>query len=168
MNKIKALTIHQPWAWLIASGHKRFETRGWQTRYRGPLVIHAAKRPVKFTEWNDHVSAIVLARSGLAALRNDGGLFAYGAAIAIAELTDVIPVGDLLAEFEHTKEYQFGDYSPGRYAWKFGNVRPLAEPLGYRGQQGLWNWPENEYQRLMAKAESSWRRPENCDRGGDE
>ena len=40
---MKALTITQPWATLIAIGAKRFETRGWSTPYRGPLAIHAGK-----------------------------------------------------------------------------------------------------------------------------
>lgn len=32
---MKALTIIQPWATLIASGHKMNETRSWKTNYRG-------------------------------------------------------------------------------------------------------------------------------------
>lgn len=43
---MKALTLWQPWASLIAAGHKRIETRAWATRYRGPLAIHAAARPL--------------------------------------------------------------------------------------------------------------------------
>lgn len=42
---MKALTLWQPWASLIALGIKRIETRSWSTNYRGPLAIHAAKRP---------------------------------------------------------------------------------------------------------------------------
>lgn len=42
----KALTLHQPWASLVALGVKTIETRSWPTRYRGRLLIHAgAKRP---------------------------------------------------------------------------------------------------------------------------
>ena len=44
---MKALTIRQPWASLIAAGMKTIETRGWSTRYWGPLLIHAGKtKPV--------------------------------------------------------------------------------------------------------------------------
>ena len=35
---MKALTLHQPWASLMAWGVKTIETRGWATAYRGPLV----------------------------------------------------------------------------------------------------------------------------------
>ena len=40
---MKAISIHQPWASLIAFGEKRFETRSWKTDYRGPLLIHASR-----------------------------------------------------------------------------------------------------------------------------
>lgn len=40
---MKALSIRQPWAWLIVNGHKPIENRSWRTAYRGPLLIHAAQ-----------------------------------------------------------------------------------------------------------------------------
>jgi hypothetical protein len=40
---MKALTLTQPWATLVAIGAKTIETRSWPTSYRGPLAIHAAK-----------------------------------------------------------------------------------------------------------------------------
>jgi hypothetical protein len=40
---MKALSIRQPWAWLIVNGHKDVENRTWPTRYRGPVLIHASK-----------------------------------------------------------------------------------------------------------------------------
>ena len=44
---MKAITIWQPYAsLLVGQKFKRFETRGWATRYTGPIAIHAAKRPV--------------------------------------------------------------------------------------------------------------------------
>lgn len=38
-----AISIIQPWAWLIANGHKPVENRTWRTSYRGPILIHAGK-----------------------------------------------------------------------------------------------------------------------------
>lgn len=40
---MKAISLWQPWASLIAHGVKTIETRSWSTPYRGPLAIHAAK-----------------------------------------------------------------------------------------------------------------------------
>lgn len=40
---IWALTVRQPWAWMIVNGFKDVENRTWKVPYRGPLLIHAAK-----------------------------------------------------------------------------------------------------------------------------
>ena len=42
---MKALSVRQPWANMIASGEKTIETRTWRTNYRGPLLIVSSKRP---------------------------------------------------------------------------------------------------------------------------
>jgi hypothetical protein len=42
---MKALSIRQPWANLIASGTKTMETRTWATSYRGELLIVSSKYP---------------------------------------------------------------------------------------------------------------------------
>jgi hypothetical protein len=41
---MKALSIRQPWAWLIVNGHKPVENRSWPTKYTGKLLIHAGQR----------------------------------------------------------------------------------------------------------------------------
>ena len=40
---VKAISIRQPWAWLIVHGYKDVENRSWFTRHVGTLYIHAAK-----------------------------------------------------------------------------------------------------------------------------
>lgn len=40
---MKVITIKQPFASLIAEGIKEYEFRTWKTKYRGPILIHAAK-----------------------------------------------------------------------------------------------------------------------------
>lgn len=39
-----ALSIRQPWAWLIAHGHKKVENRTWDTRFRGWFYVHTGKK----------------------------------------------------------------------------------------------------------------------------
>lgn len=41
---VKALSVMQPWSWLIVTRHKPIENRSWRTRYRGPVAIHAGKK----------------------------------------------------------------------------------------------------------------------------
>ena len=40
---MKALSIRQPWAWLILHAGKDIENRTWYTPVRGRVLIHAAK-----------------------------------------------------------------------------------------------------------------------------
>lgn len=40
---MKALSIQQPWAYLICAGIKDVENRTWQTSFRGEFYIHASK-----------------------------------------------------------------------------------------------------------------------------
>ncbi|HTV55212.1 MAG TPA: ASCH domain-containing protein, partial [Terriglobia bacterium] len=39
---MKALSIRQPWAWLIVNGFKPIENRSWNTNFRGRILIHAS------------------------------------------------------------------------------------------------------------------------------
>lgn len=48
---MKALSIKQPWAWLIVNGYKDIENRSWDTKYRGLVLIHAAKTKPSVSEW---------------------------------------------------------------------------------------------------------------------
>ena len=43
---MKALTVYQPWASLIALGEKKIETRSWPTNYRGPLALVVGRENV--------------------------------------------------------------------------------------------------------------------------
>jgi hypothetical protein len=40
---VKALSVRQPWAWLIVAGYKDVENRKWATNFRGKIYIHAGK-----------------------------------------------------------------------------------------------------------------------------
>lgn len=49
---MKALSIRQPWAWMILYGGKDIENRDWPTRFRGRVLIHASKGMTR-AEWED-------------------------------------------------------------------------------------------------------------------
>ncbi len=44
LKKLAALSVRQPWAWLIVNGYKDVENRSWKTRHRGPILIHAGAK----------------------------------------------------------------------------------------------------------------------------
>lgn len=54
MSNIKALSIKQPWASLIAHGIKDIENRTWRTNFRGRIYIHASG--IKFKDFDSYVS----------------------------------------------------------------------------------------------------------------
>lgn len=124
---MKALSLWQPWASAIALGLKRVETRHWSSRYRGLIVIHAAKR------WTADERDLAWAH-GI----DDPPL---GALVAIASLVDIIPT-ERVMHLVGSQELAWGNYAAGRFAWLLDDIKPLAEPIPYRGAQGLFNVPD--------------------------
>lgn len=82
---MKAIVLRQPYASLVALGLKRYETRTWATRYRGPLAICAAARPMTLEDRNVLLRAQAV-HHGL----GNGGVFLaeppLGAVVALVEL----------------------------------------------------------------------------------
>jgi len=39
-----------------------------------------------------------------------------------------------------SNEYEFGDYSDGRWAFMFTNLRVLPAPIPAKGALSLWDW----------------------------
>jgi len=152
---MKAITIYQPWASLIAVGAKRFETRSWKTDYRGMIAIHAAKKPFSNGSWLDRELHPFANALGLPDIYSFDAL-PLGAVIATAELVGIweigagrdVCTGSKSADFKKNgQRYEisrleecFGDWTPGWYAWELANVMPEDEPIPARGQQGLWEW----------------------------
>ena len=50
--------------------------------------------------------------------------------------------GPLPADIDVTGQLPFGDFTPGRFAWLFGNVR-LIDPVPMKGAQGLRDLPDD-------------------------
>ena len=76
---MKALSLKQPWAELVASGRKTVETRRWTTKYRGPLLIVASKnvdsrglaRFPKLESWQRGVAVATVALIDIRRMRID-------------------------------------------------------------------------------------------------
>lgn len=156
-TKIKALTLHQPWASLIAIGSKCVETRSWPTHYRGPLAIHAGKTSI-------NPDRIMWATEYLSISYSDPKRLPLGQVVALATLADVQPITE--ASTPDEPERFFGDYTPGRFAWYLEDVRPLTLPIAAKGGRRFWEWDIveamaraahettdlEEYGRLMSQA----------------
>ncbi len=158
---MRAISLWQPWASAVAVGSKTMETRHWATKYRGQIVIHAAKRRIidelmRFNaSWN-----WVGALSPLGAAFGKGSklddLLPFGALVAVADLVDCRPTEDVrLGEIDVKRyqpddssqlygwtERQMGNFDLQRFAWTFENIMPLPEPIPYKGGQGFFNVPD--------------------------
>lgn len=57
MRKMQAISVRQPYAWLIVNGYKDIENRTWPTRFRGTLLIHAAGKLHRDMGWVREIAA---------------------------------------------------------------------------------------------------------------
>jgi hypothetical protein len=63
----------------------------------------------------------------------------------------VIPVDPSLGcpDFEMTeREYVFGNYDPGRWAWLLADITPLPKPDPCKGALSLWEWDDVNYWKM--------------------
>lgn len=136
---MRAITICEPWASLIASGHKPIENRTWRARHTGTIAIHAGKSLAWWCRVSDDPDAW-LARYGIPLPKLE--TLAFGAVVAIATLEDVVRLADLPPDLAGNP------FAEGPWCWILRDVRPLANPLPYTGTQMLWDLPDD----LVAKA----------------
>jgi hypothetical protein len=129
---MKCLSLWQPWASLVSWGEKRFETRSWSTEYTGEVAIHAAKRWTRdlIETCADEPFHGVIGRHTRLALP-------LGAVVAVATLAGTRRTEDVEHQLSDN-ELDFGDYTPGRFAWFLTDIRPLVEPYPLRARQGLF------------------------------
>lgn len=137
---MRAITLMQPWASLVAVGAKRYETRSWKTNYRGPLAIHSS---LKFPH---SAQALCRAEPFASALLGNTDL-PLGCVVAICDLAAVFSTSTDDSLFGAATEWPsselpFGDFGPGRFAWLLTNVRSLENPIPARGTLSLWEWDE--------------------------
>jgi len=55
---MKALSVKQPWAWLICTGYKDIENRSRPTSFRGRIYIHAGKQ-FDYDSWCKMLSGLI-------------------------------------------------------------------------------------------------------------
>lgn len=126
---MKALTISQPYASLIATGEKFVENRRWHTDYTGPLLIHAGKG----TQY---------------LLPRDLAAYPHGCAIALVDLIGCFSlkeigkkdrnstVGGTNLTFASIRNHK---HAEGPFCLILRNVRVLSSPIPCAGKQKLWD-----------------------------
>ena len=145
------ISLWQPWATLWALGEKGLETRGWPTKHRGPLGIHAARKVD-----NDAFFAEPF-RSRLRAHGYEHPLdLARGAIVGAVDISGCLEMisGDYCGHQKDDdreiclrcdprlteQERAFGIYEPGRHAWD-SDDRMECEPVYMRALQRIQRLP---------------------------
>ena len=129
---MKALSIHQPFASLIATGEKWVENRAWSTSYRGPLAIHASKgsRYLEREELKQYPTGVIVAVARLDDCRSIEWLENE------ARNREIGTAGMLV---DHVLDHP---HTEGPWCWILSNVVALDQPIPYRGAQGLFEVPD--------------------------
>ena len=126
---MRALTIWQPWAHLVANGDKLIENRPWEPPawiVGKPFAIHAGKHwDKKSLDFINDIHGIPPGRS----------ICVSGAVIGIATTNMAVAS----AEEAERRVPGHGKWFVGPFGWVLRDVRLLETPVPCKGYQKLWN-----------------------------
>jgi activating signal cointegrator 1 len=137
---MKVLSMIQPWATFFAIGETKYETRSWSTKYRGKLAIHASKKTDKIICREEPFRSILIKHG------YTEDTLPNGVIIATCRLTNCFKVtlnkgtSAILdgGQVVMGKDYLFGDYQEGYFAWEVDDMTLLTDPIPAKGKLSLW------------------------------
>lgn len=122
---MKALSIRQPWAWLILNAGKDIENRDWPTKVRGRVLVHAGRGMT-----HDEYDSAAWTLSGI---RPDIQL----PPLKALERGGIVGSVQIIGCIEKSDSRWFF----GRYGFALHDPRPLPF-TPYRGELGFFNVPD--------------------------
>lgn len=133
-----ALSIMQPWAWLIVHGHKSIENRNWKPwnpglKFRGPVAIHAGKLFDKGA--HDDVLRGRHPVTGEASLMGAGPAASLLSMLAGKQNGGIVGVGEITGIVTQSDDEWF----VGPYGIVIANARPV-EFIPVTGALGFFDW----------------------------
>ena len=150
---MKAITLRPPWGWAVLNGKSpENRSRNIAGSYRGPLVIHQGKRPIPA---DDPGRDLILRLAGRLPLVEHPRTL--GAALGVVDLVDVHISRMSLGAATYGQPVCFDSHTPtgslcspwaqydeiGIAHLELANPRWFADPIPYRGQLGLWEFPDD-------------------------
>jgi|SRR5581483_1420720 len=163
---MKAISLWQPWASLMAIGAKVIETRSWcpPAELNGhDLAIHAA---LHFTREEQDLCfeepfRTVLTEAGLIepkrhTLPPTQFKLPLGAIVCVVRFDRAMPTEYITKQTDGPfylsgREEAFGNYGPQRFGLKTSNLRRLLEPVPCRGFQKIWNLDDDVAQQVLSQ-----------------
>jgi len=126
----KALSLKQPFAWLIANGYLLVDDRTWGTQYRGPVLIHASKGLYK--EYYDYLKS----NTNIPLPAKDK--LEYGGVVGIANLVLCCRPSELPEGLSQEQRAHYGGVHQNSFGFLFEQAMPLAlRPC--RGKLGMFD-----------------------------
>ncbi len=151
-GEVKALSIRQPWASLIVAGIKDVENRTRATKYRSPVLVHAAGAS---TTVEGLARAMELAHDYAASIAVNCNDFPRSAIIGKVDLVDCVQ--------DHTSVWA----EAGAWHWVLANPKAFDTPVPYPGRLGLFDAPDPDVDHLFKPHDGTTRRvcltQEPCD-----
>lgn len=134
ITDIRGLSLKQPWLSWIMLGEKTIETRYWETKFRGTLLLCASQKPhtlgdVYSIAGNDNYERMKSLRNQLGVTAQlPKGVFSWdGCAVGLADLTDITPMNPADSTDAMVA------YDPALFCWHLQNVRWI-NPFMMKGQ----------------------------------
>lgn len=132
---MRVITIKQPWATLIIKGYKEYEFRGWKTKYRGEILIHAGKG---------------IDKEAIKRFEYLNLTYPKGCIIGKCTITDCVLVDESLSEYLYNKDNIVYKSLKNKgktdfkynYGFKIENVTEI-EPIYINGKLSIWNVNDN-------------------------
>lgn len=137
LTSIRAITVGPPFAHAIVTGAKKLENRTWSTKYRGPLLIHAAS-----SLWAEDVETVETRyeKMGLPPLPEE---------LVVASLVGVVTLVDVV-HISNPGKWGRDLWFRGPYAFVLARPVMFTEPVDAKGRLQLW-LPERSDLRKMSK-----------------
>jgi hypothetical protein len=160
VGELRGLTLRQPWAWAIADQGKTIENRTWKTNYRGLVAIHAGARvddidTLPVSEAQAALDSFHEAAESAGRLPREAIRIRLGQVVAVAELTGIHPATECAVPGPPPVRLCSPWAVHGEFHWQLANVRPLAEPIPWKGALGLWRVPDDLEQAITEQLETS-------------
>lgn len=140
---MKALSVKQPWASLIAHGIKDIENRTWKTNFRGKIYIHSTVKGANVDFTTEQTASLFTNEIWNPETGFNKDLFVFSAIIGEVEITDCV-VNHKSIWAEKTKGRYVGDgvfvlNEKPIYNWVLDNPVLYEKPiLNVKGKLSFW------------------------------
>ena len=144
--KLRCLSVWQPYATLLVTGLKQYETRGWNTSFRGVLVIQAGTRWDREREEDcrrikdlDPQFAALIKQRGLTE-EQQRLLFTTPMQRTLGKALGVVEIADCQQmHYGGTPlEDKIGCFGEGRYGFRCSGAQAFSSPIPLLGKQNLF------------------------------